>query len=140
MNPLRIGIVGYGNLGKGVELAIRSNPDMQLAFVATRRNPDSVKLQTEQIPVYTYDSLAEHQQDADVLIICGGSATDLPIQTPELAAMFNVVDSFDTHANIPKHFTAVDAIAKNTGHTESQIKIFKSVFFHKIKYFLLSCL
>ncbi|MBR6762011.1 MAG: diaminopimelate dehydrogenase [Oscillospiraceae bacterium] len=116
MNPLRIGIVGYGNLGKGVELAIRSNPDMQLAFVATRRNPDSVKLQTEQIPVYTYDSLAEHQQDADVLIICGGSATDLPIQTPELAAMFNVVDSFDTHANIPKHFTAVDAIAKNTGH------------------------
>ena len=89
MNQIRIGIVGYGNLGKGVELAIRSNPDTTLAFVATRRDPSSVKLKTENVPVYAYDDLANHKDDADVVIICGGSATDLPKQTPHLASIFN---------------------------------------------------
>ena len=117
MNITRIGIVGYGNLGKGVELAIRSNPDMQLAFVATRRDPASVTLRTEGVPVYAYADLAQHTADADVVIVCGGSATDLPRQTPELAKLFNVVDSFDTHARIPEHFANVDAAAKEAGHT-----------------------
>lgn len=116
MNPIRIGIVGYGNLGKGVELAVRSNSDMQLAFVATRRDPSSVKLQTAGIPVYAYDDLVNHREDADVVIICGGSATDLPKQTPALAKLFHVVDSFDTHAKIPEHFAAVNAAAEEAGH------------------------
>lgn len=116
MSNIRIGIVGYGNLGKGVELAIRSNPDMSLAFVATRRDPAAVQLQTENVPVYRYDDLAAHKADADVVIVCGGSATDLPVQTPELAKLFNVVDSFDTHARIPEHFGNVDAAAKEAGH------------------------
>lgn len=116
MNQIRIGIVGYGNLGKGVELAIRSNPDTVLAFVATRRDPASVQLQTPDIPVYAYADLAQHQDEADVVILCGGSATDLPQQTPELAKLFHVVDSFDTHARIPEHFANVDAAAKETGH------------------------
>ena len=117
MNQIRIGIVGYGNLGKGVELAIRSNPDTCLAFVATRRDPASVQVKTPGVPVYRYDDLAAHQGDADVVIVCGGSATDLPKQTPELAKLFNVVDSFDTHARIPEHFSNVDAAAKASGHT-----------------------
>ena len=116
MSKIRIGIVGYGNLGKGVELAIRSNPDTELAFVATRRDPSSVTLKTANIPVYQYNDLAAHQNDADVVIVCGGSATDLPKQTPELAKLFNVVDSFDTHARIPEHFANVDAAAKASGH------------------------
>lgn len=117
MNQIRIGIVGYGNLGKGVELAIRSNPDTTLAFVATRRDPSSVSLKTPDVPVYAYDDLVNHQSDADVVIVCGGSATDLPKQSPELASYFNVVDSFDTHAKIPEHFAAVDAAAKASNHT-----------------------
>ena len=117
MKTIRIGIVGYGNLGKGVELAIRNNPDTTLAFVATRRDPASVKVKTAGVPVYRYDDLAAHQADADVVIVCGGSATDLPQQTPELAKLFNVVDSFDTHKRIPEHFGNVDAAAKATGHT-----------------------
>ena len=117
MNITRIGIVGYGNLGKGVELAIRSNPDMKLAFVATRRAPETVTLQTPGIPVYAYSDLANHTDEADVVIVCGGSATDLPRQTPELAKLFNVVDSFDTHARIPEHFANVDAAAKAANHT-----------------------
>lgn len=117
MSKIRIGIVGYGNLGKGVELAIRSNPDTELAFVATRRDPSSVMLKTENVPVYQYNDLAAHQNDADIVIVCGGSATDLPKQTPELAKLFNVVDSFDTHARIPEHFANVDAEAKAAGHT-----------------------
>ena len=117
MNQIRIGIVGYGNLGKGVELAIRSNPDTALAFVATRRDPSSVKLKTNGVPVYAYDDLQNHKNDADVVIICGGSATDLPKQTPHLASYFNVVDSFDTHAKIPEHYAAVDAAAKAANHT-----------------------
>ena len=116
MSQIRIGIVGYGNLGKGVELAIRSNPDMQLAFVATRRDPAAVKINTENVPVYKTSDLAAHTADADVVIVCGGSATDLPQQTPELAKLFNVVDSFDTHARIPEHFANVDAAAKGAGH------------------------
>ena len=116
MSKIRIGIVGYGNLGKGVELAIRSNPDMTLAFVATRRAPETVSLKTEGVPVYRYADLAAHQSDADVVIVCGGSATDLPEQTPALAKLFNVVDSFDTHARIPEHFANVDAAAKESGH------------------------
>ena len=116
MSQIRIGIVGYGNLGKGVELAIRSNPDMKLAFVATRRDPASVKINTENVPVYQTSELAAHKDDADVVIVCGGSATDLPKQTPELAKLFNVVDSFDTHARIPEHFANVDAAAKSAGH------------------------
>ncbi|MCQ2416249.1 MAG: diaminopimelate dehydrogenase [Oscillospiraceae bacterium] len=116
MKNIRIGIVGYGNLGKGVEYAIRSNPDTSLAFVATRRDPAAVKIQTENVPVYQYNDLAAHKDEADVVIICGGSATDLPKQTPELAKLFHVVDSFDTHARIPEHFANVDAAAKETDH------------------------
>lgn len=117
MKKIRIGIVGYGNLGKGVELAIRDNPDTTLAFVATRRDPAAVSIQTEQIPVYRYEDLSKHTEDADVVIVCGGSATDLPKQTPALARLFHVVDSFDTHALIPQHFDAVDAAARESGHT-----------------------
>ena len=117
MKKIRIGIVGYGNLGKGVELAIRSNPDTELAFVATRRAPETVKVKTAGVPVYRYADLAAHQADADVVIVCGGSATDLPQQTPELAKLFNVVDSFDTHKRIPEHFGNVDAAAKAAQHT-----------------------
>lgn len=116
MNKIRIGIVGYGNLGKGVELAIRSNPDTELAFVATRRDPSQVKIKTQNVPIYKYDELASHKDEADVVILCGGSATDLPHQTPELAKLFNVVDSFDTHARIPEHFANVDSAAKNADH------------------------
>lgn len=112
---IRIGILGYGNLGRGVESAIRQNPDMELAAVFTRRSPESVKVRTEGVLVLSADEL-EHMQDAiDVLILCGGSATDLPVQTPRYAAMYNVVDSFDTHAKIPEHFAAVDSAAKQGG-------------------------
>lgn len=117
MNVIRIGIVGYGNLGKGVELAVCSNPDMKLAFVATRRAPETVRVKTENVPVYGYDDLVNHQSEADVVIVCGGSATDLPLQTPHLASYFNVVDSFDTHARIPEHFANVDKSAKASNHT-----------------------
>ena len=117
MSKIRIGIVGYGNLGRGVELAIRSNPDTALAFVATRRDPSAVQIKTENVPVYKTADLAAHQDEADVVVICGGSATDLPEQTPALAKLFNVIDSFDTHARVPEHFANVDAAAKETGHT-----------------------
>ncbi len=112
---IRIGIAGYGNLGKGVEAAVRQNPDMELAAVLTRRGPEGVKIRTEGVPVYRLDQ-AETLKDAiDVLVICGGSATDLPVQTPKLASLFNVVDSFDTHARIPEHFTAADDAARKSG-------------------------
>lgn len=117
MNKIRIGIVGYGNLGKGVELAIRKNSDTELAFVATRRSPDSVQIATAGVPVYQYDDLKNHTGEADVVILCGGSATDLPKQTPEIAKLFHVVDSFDTHARIPEHFAAVNAAAEASQHT-----------------------
>ncbi len=112
---MRIGILGYGNLGRGVECAIRQNPDMELAAVFTRRNPESVSIMTEGVPVLSADDAASMQDKIDVLIICGGSATDLPVQTPAFAKLFNVIDSFDTHAKIPQHFANVDAAAKESG-------------------------
>ena len=113
---IRIGILGYGNLGKGVECAIRHNPDTKLAAVFTRRNPESVKIRTEGTPVYSADTLEQHKDEVDVLILCGGSATDLPGQTPEAIRYFNVIDSFDTHARVPEHFENVDAAGKANGH------------------------
>ena len=114
---IRIGIFGYGNLGKGVECAIAKNPDMTLAAVFTRRAPERIQLRTPGVPVYHEDALQAMRDQIDVLILCGGSATDLPVQTPKYAALYNVVDSFDTHARIPAHFAAVDAAAKAAGTT-----------------------
>lgn len=114
---MKIGILGYGNLAKGVECAIRQNDDMELAAVFTRRNPADVKIKTEGVNVYSVDDIVAHKDDIDVLVICGGSATDLPKQTPEYAKYFNVIDSFDTHARIPEHFANVDKAAKESGHT-----------------------
>ena len=113
---IRIGIYGYGNLGRGVESAIRQNPDMELAAVFTRRDPSTLKLQTPGIPVVSSSDAASMKDKVDVLIICGGSSTDLPVQTPECIKTFNVVDSFDTHAKIPSHFQNVDTAGKNSGH------------------------
>ena len=112
----RIGIVGYGNLAKGVECAIRQNPDMTLAAVFTRRDPNSVQILTPNVPVLSLAEAENYQDKIDVMILCGGSAKDLPTMTPEFAKTFHVVDSFDTHANIPAHFAAVDAAAKESGH------------------------
>lgn len=109
---IRIGILGYGNLGRGVECAIRQNPDMELAAVFTRRNPEDVTILTESAAVCNVADAPEWKDKIDVMILCGGSATDLPVQTPEYVSMFNVVDSFDTHAKIPEHFANVDAAAK----------------------------
>ncbi len=109
---IRIGIMGYGNLGKGIECAIKQNADMELVAVFTRRSPDSVKILTDGVKVYSVDKAIEMKSGIDVLILCGGSATDLPVQTPEYAKHFNVVDSFDTHAKIPEHFSNVDSAAK----------------------------
>ncbi len=114
---MRIGILGYGNLGKGVECAIKQNPDCALTAVFTRRDPASVKILTDNVPVYSVNDIEKHKDDVDVLIICGGSATDLPKQTPEYAKYFNVIDSFDTHARIPEHFAKVDAAARAAGNT-----------------------
>ena len=111
---IRIGIFGYGNLGRGVECAIRQNPDMELVAVFTRRNPETVKTVTG-AAVYHADLVTEMKDKIDVMILCGGSATDLPVQTPALAKLFNVIDSFDTHAKIPEHFANVDAVAKESG-------------------------
>ncbi len=113
---MKIGILGYGNLGRGIECAIRQNEDMELAAVFTRRNPETVKILTEGVPVYPAEELERMQGKLDVLILCGGSATDLPEQTPSYAKYFNVIDSFDTHARIPEHFDNVDAVAKENGH------------------------
>ena len=112
---MKIAIYGYGNLGKGVECAVKQNPDVQLTAVFTRRAPETVKTLTG-VPVYSADDILNYRDQIDVLIICGGSATDLPKMTPYLAGYFNVVDSFDTHANIPAHFAAVDDAAKKSGH------------------------
>lgn len=109
---MRIGILGYGNLGRGVEAAVRQNPDMELVAVFTRRNPESVKIKTESAKVLCVDAMENWKDKIDVLILCGGSATDLPVQTPKYAKMFNCIDSFDTHANIPVHFENVDKSAK----------------------------
>lgn len=112
---IRIGILGYGNLGRGVECAVKQNEDMKLTAVFTRRPPESLKILTEGVPVYPAAEAAEHKDEVDVLILCGGSATDLPVQTPEMVKYFNVVDSFDTHAKIPEHFAKVDEEAKKSG-------------------------
>ena len=112
---IKIGIAGYGNLGRGVECAIKQNLDMELAAVFTRRNPESVQILTEGVPVCRMEDAGEWKDRIDVMILCGGSATDLPEQTPAFAKMFNVIDSFDTHAKIPEHYANVDAAAKEGG-------------------------
>lgn len=112
---IRVAIYGYGNLGRGVESAIRQNPDMTLSAVFTRRDPKSVEIKTEGVSVYHIDEAKNMTDKIDVMILCGGSATDLPTQTPEMAKLFNVIDSFDTHAKIPEHFNAVDTAAKESG-------------------------
>ncbi len=112
---IRIGILGYGNLGRGVEYAIAQNDDLSLKAVFTRRDPSTVKIMTKDVPVYSVNDAAAHASEIDVLILCGGSANDLPVQTPEFAKLFNVVDSFDTHARIPEHFANVDKAAKEAG-------------------------
>ena len=113
---IKIGIVGYGNLARGVECAIRQNPDLCLAAVFTRRDPAQVKILTPDVPVLSVEQSGEWKDKIDVMILCGGSATDLPNMTPAFARDFNVIDSFDTHANIPAHFAAVDAAARESGH------------------------
>ena len=112
---IKIAIAGYGNLGRGVECAIAQNPDTELYGVFTRRNPSDVKTLKEDTKVFSLNDIEKHKENIDVVILCGGSATDLPVQTPKLAESFNVIDSFDTHANIPKHFENVDAAAKAAG-------------------------
>lgn len=114
---IKVGILGYGNLGRGVEAAIAQNDDMQLVGVFSRRSPASFSIKTPGAGVYSCDELKWKKDEIDVLILCGGSATDLPEQTPEYAKMFNVIDSFDTHARIPEHFANVDAAAKEAGKT-----------------------
>ena len=113
---MKIGILGYGNLGKGIESAIRQNPDMELSCIFTRRDPETIKPITKDVPVYSVNNIENLKDEIDVLVLCGGSATDLPSQTPEYVKYFNVIDSFDTHAKIPDHFSNVDKIAKENGH------------------------
>ena len=113
---IRIGIVGYGNLGRGVECAIAQNPDMELVAVLTRRPPESVKILSQTATVYHIDDIENLVGKIDVMILCGGSATDLPYQTPMVAKYFSVIDSFDTHAKIPEHFANVDASAREGGN------------------------
>lgn len=112
---IKIGIAGYGNIGRGVETALQDQKDMELAAVFTRRDPETIKIITEGVPVISADRIKEWKDKLDVLILCGGSATDLPHQTPEYAKYFNVIDTFDTHAKIPTHFEAVDKAAKENG-------------------------
>ncbi len=113
---MKIGIYGYGNLGKGVECAIMQNPDTELVAVFTRRDPETVKILTPTAEVVKADRVLEYKDKIDVMVICGGSATDLPVMTPDLAKNFNVIDSFDTHAKIPEHFKNVDEAAKENGN------------------------
>lgn len=112
---VRLGISGYGNLGKGVEAAVMHNPDVELKVILTRRDPETVKPITKGVKVDRAENAAAYKDEIDVLILCGGSATDLPVQTPQFASMFNVVDSFDTHANIPSHFAEVNEKAAESG-------------------------
>ena len=113
---IKIGIMGYGNLGRGIECAIKQNNDLELVAVFSHRDPKTVKILTEGVGVYHVDDVLDFKERIDVLVLCGGSATDLPHQTPEYAKYFNVVDSFDTHAKIPEHFENVDKTAKENGH------------------------
>ncbi len=115
MNKIKIGIVGYGNIGRGVEAAIKQNQDTELVAVFTRRSPESLKINTSTAKVVAIDEALNYKNDIDVMILCGGSATDLPEQGPEFAAMFNMVDSFDTHAKIPEYFEAVNKAAIAAG-------------------------
>ena len=117
MSKIRIGILGYGNLGKGVEYAIKQNSDMELVAVFTRRSPESLSILTKTAEVKSISEAADYKDKIDVMILCGGSATDLPEQGPKYAAMFNTIDSFDTHAKIPEYFKAVDKSAKENGKT-----------------------
>lgn len=112
---IKVGIYGYGNLAKGVELAVNSASDMELVAIFTRRDPAKIKTNSDNVPVVNTDSVLEWTDKIDVMVICGGSATDLPKQTPELAKHFNVVDSFDTHAKIPEHFENVNQSTMNSG-------------------------
>ena len=112
---MKLAILGYGNLGRGVECAIKQNSDMELVAVFTRRNPETVNILTKNAKVLHIDEAKNYKDDIDVLIICGGSATDLPVQTPQFVKDFNVIDSFDTHAKIPEHFENVDKAAKESG-------------------------
>ncbi len=116
MSKIRIGIVGYGNIGRGVEQAIARNEDMELAAVFTRRAPETVKIATEGVAVKHIDEMLAMKKDIDVVILCGGSATDLPVMGPEMAANFNTIDSFDTHARIPEYFASMDQAAKAGGN------------------------
>ena len=115
MNNIRIGIAGYGNIGRGVEAAIKQNPDMELVAVFTRRSPETLVINTETAKVLHMNEVENYKEAIDVMILCGGSATDLPVQGPELATMFNTIDSFDTHARIPEYFEAVNNAAKEAG-------------------------
>jgi len=119
---IRIGIFGYGNLGKGIENAIRQNPDMTLVAVFTRRDPKTLTIDTEGVTVASADDVLSYKDKIDVMILCGGSATDLPVQTPMLAEHFSVIDSFDTHAKIPQHFAAVSEAAQK-GNTTAMISV-----------------
>ena len=112
----RIGILGYGNLGRGIESAIKQSEDLELVAVFTRRDPKTVKIHTEQVPVVALSEALDWKDKIDVMVLCGGSATDLPTQTPEYARHFTVINSFDTHAKIPAHFEEVDRAAKESGH------------------------
>ncbi|NLC17838.1 MAG: NAD(P)-binding domain-containing protein, partial [Clostridiales bacterium] len=112
MRKIRIGIVGYGNLGRSAELGIRQNDDMELAGVFTRRNPSEVKLLTEGVGVYNIEAAQRMTDNIDVMILCGGSMSDLPVQGPEFAKMFNTVDGYDTHAKIPEYYEAMDRQAR----------------------------
>lgn len=112
MNKIKIGIVGYGNIGRGVEQSIKRNDDMELAAVFTRRDPATVSIQTESAAVKHFDEMASMKDEIDVMILCGGSATDLPVIGPKVAASFNTIDSFDTHAKIPEYFAAMDNASK----------------------------
>lgn len=116
MEKIRIGIVGYGNIGRGVELAVERNADMELKAVFTRRSPESVKIVSEGVPVVHMDDLMSQKDEIDVMILCGGSATDLPVIGPEIVKNFNTIDSFDTHARIPEYFASVDQAAKEGKH------------------------
>ncbi|MBR2576804.1 MAG: diaminopimelate dehydrogenase [Firmicutes bacterium] len=113
---IRIGILGYGNIGRGIEAAVAAAPDMELAAIFTRRDPASVAVKTPGAPVVNVADLEAWTDKVDVMMLCGGSATDLPEQTPAYAKLFNVIDSFDTHAKIPEHFANVDKAAKESGH------------------------
>ncbi|MCI5869125.1 MAG: diaminopimelate dehydrogenase [Dorea sp.] len=116
MEKIRIGIVGYGNIGRGVEKAIARNEDMELAAVFTRRDPASVTIATEGVPVKHFDAMTAMKDEIDVMVLCGGSATDLPVMGPKIAADFNTIDSFDTHAKIPEYFANMDQAAGKGGN------------------------